>query len=387
MPKRIPTGRIFQKTYKDRGGVKQKTTTWYLKYYRGGKPVELSSGTEDYDEALKMLRKKMADVGAAHTDDPDRVTMGQLFDLLLEDYRFKNRKSTYDTELRVDAHLRPFFGEMKVKAIGTTVLKQFVARRRRQEAEAATINKELAWVRRAMKIGAQHEPVLVDRVPHFDMLAIDNVREGTIDHEVYRAVRDRLPQYARIALVIGYHTGARKGEICSIKLDHVDMKAARIFRPGRSTKNGTPRYLPIYGYMAAELEMALAVIDAWNKQNPRRRCPYLLQRFGKRVFDFEKVWSAAVKDAGAEEALFHDLRRTAVTNMIDAGLSEKEAMEISGHKTRAVFDRYHIVSERRMKQNAEKLDQHLKTKEAAFQQQNVGASGEDAGVRRKERLM
>jgi hypothetical protein len=49
--------------------------------------------------------------------------------------------------------------------------------------------------------------------------------------------------------------------------------------------------------------------------------------------------------------------------MIEAGLSEKEAMEISGHKTRAVFDRYHIVSERRMKQNTEKLEAHLKAKE------------------------
>jgi ABC-type lipoprotein export system ATPase subunit len=51
-----------------------------------------------------------------------------------------------------------------------------------------------------------------------------------------------------------------------------------------------------------------------------------------------------------------------VTNMIEAGLSEKEATEIRGHKTRAVFDRYHIVSERRMKQNAE-LEAHIKSKE------------------------
>jgi integrase len=59
----------------------------------------------------------------------------------------------------------------------------------------------------------------------------------------------------------------------------------------------------------------------------------------------------------------HDLRRTALTNMIEAGLSEKEAMEISGHKTRAVFDLYHIVSDRRLKEMAGKLEVHLKTKE------------------------
>ncbi len=62
--------------------------------------------------------------------------------------------------------------------------------------------------------------------------------------------------------------------------------------------------------------------------------------------------------------------------MIEAGLSEKEAMEISGHKTRAVFDRYHSVSERRMKQNAEKLEQHLKAKEATSAKGTVTDGGD-----------
>lgn len=63
--------------------------------------------------------------------------------------------------------------------------------------------------------------------------------------------------------------------------------------------------------------------------------------------------------------------------MIEAGFSEKEAMEISGHKTRAVFDRYHIVSERRLKQLAGKLEAHLKAKEAPVVS--------DDGIRQNER--
>ena len=49
--------------------------------------------------------------------------------------------------------------------------------------------------------------------------------------------------------------------------------------------------------------------------------------------------------------------------MIEAGFSEKEAMEISGHKTRAVFDRYHIASQRRLNQLSERMDAHMRQKE------------------------
>lgn len=67
--------------------------------------------------------------------------------------------------------------------------------------------------------------------------------------------------------------------------------------------------------------------------------PYVFQRRkGKPVKNFRKAWKAA----GCPGRIPHDFRRTAVRNLFRVGVTDTIAMRVTGHKTRAVFDRYDI---------------------------------------------
>ena len=347
------------------GSVYLRGNVYWIKFYRQGKPFRESSQSDIYEEAERLLKRRQGEVatGKFLGLGPERIRMSELFADVLEDYRLQRRASTEDVEDRIRVHLNPAFGERRAADLYTQDLKRYISSRREAQAADATINRELAIIRRAFTLAAASDPPKVNRMIKIPRLPEDNVRCGFLEHDQYITLRNELPPHARLLLVIGYHTGIRSGELRRIRWSQVDLVAGEIRLAGPQTKNRRPRTVPIYGEMR---EWLLMTKEERDQRWPT--CEWVFARKGKQVGDFRKVWEPASARAGVPGLLFHDLRRSAVRNMERAGIPRKVAMEISGHRTESVYRRYDIVSRRDLMAAAQKLELYLEGQNQSAQE-------------------
>jgi integrase len=340
---------------KGQGNVFRRGGIWHIRYWDGRTQLRESARTKDRKEALDLLQQKLALVSkngvGAH-----QATINALLNLLIKDYREQDRASLQNVEQRVNKHVRPAFGKLQAKKLTTTHIREYKERRLASGAANATVNRELAWLRRAFNLGALEDPPLVTRVPRIVALKEDNAREGFLEEPKYRELLNALEDSVKPVFVMLYHLGMRTGELLKVKRDWVDLVEGVIYVNGRVTKNKKPKTVPIFGDMGSWLEMQLARCQALS---PKAKELFVWED-GKPIRDFRGSWQTACDSIGLPDLIPHDLRRTAVRNMIRAGVPEKVAMEISGHKTAAMLWRYNIVDTRDIVEAGRKTDRYLK---------------------------
>jgi integrase len=85
-------------------------------------------------------------------------------------------------------------------------------------------------------------------------------------------------------------------------------------------------------------------VSRWEREHARL-CPSVFHWKGRPLQKLSRSWKTACAAAGLHGRLVHDFRRTAVRNLIRAGVQQAIAMKITGHKTDSIFRRYLIVNE------------------------------------------
>jgi integrase len=351
------------------GSIRQRGAVWWIRYYRDGQRFEESSESDRITVAQRLLEQRRAEIYAGTHADPraGRVRVGDLLDDLITDYRV-NGKSVYWVKLVVAAHLRPFFGDTRLSHISKTYAQRYIDERRGAEAANGTINREMALLGRALRL-AKEQGKIKTVPPLPKKLKESAPRRGFFEHADFIAIRDALPEEMRGPLTFAYWTGCRKGEILSLRWSQVDLDHRTVRLEPGETKNDEPRMLP----MAEELhQMLVGQRELRDRDFPDS--PWVFSRGGQQIRRFDRAWEHACKATGLWDTetqrptkLFHDLRRTGVRNLVRAGVPERVAMAISGHRTRSVFDRYNIVSEADLHEAGRRLDAYItRTRQGQF---------------------
>jgi integrase len=337
------------------GRVFKRGPVYWIAYYHRGKEYRESSESDNESTAKKLLKKRIGEVAQGRLVGPnqDRITFDDLAQLLLADYQINARRSSRSARLSIN-HLRKFFGFNRAIDITTDRIKAYAVDRQKALAANASINRELAALKRMFSLAVQDGRL--NNTPYVPTLEEDNARQGFVDHSAFISLEGNLPDYLRDPITFLYLSGWRLGEMKALEWRDVDLSGRVIRLRPEISKNKEGRLLPLSAALLEMIERAHA--KRW------LNCPFVFHRDGEQIGDFRKAWSKACRAAGLPPTLVHDLRRTAVRNMVRAGIPDRVAMSLSGHKTRSIFDRYNIVSEADLARATELLQQHLASRPA-----------------------
>lgn len=275
----------------------------------------------------------------------------ELRDLLRQDYVMNNRALAKGGLCHYDHILRHFNGAA-AQDITPTKIEWYKSERLREGAARATINNELAQLRRSMNLAVEME--LLPRAPKVKMLRVDNARQGFLMPGDFRRLIQTLEVLDQVVADIVtwlYSLGWRRDEARFMPWSEVHLDSGRVQLPGDRTKEREPRLIGV----GADLHALLR--RRWEIRNG----DLVFHRDGKPVQDFRGTWDRAVKAIGQPDLHVHDLRRSFARNALQAGVPQKTIMDIAGWKTMNTFLRYCIRDEGAMGNAIDQVGEYVKT--------------------------
>jgi len=339
-------------------GLFKREKVWWMRFSYNGKQVRRSCETTSKKLAEQILCKVKTQIteGKFLEVEARDTTFEELYLDLILDYKVNRRKSL-DKIHRTIRHLEQTFSGMRALDITTSLIQGHIVERQTAGAANASINREMAALKRMFRLGVRTTPPKVTSIPYIPHLQENNVRQGYFEHDEYIAMKDALLPHMKPVIVMAYFTGMRKMEIFGLLWSQVSLAEGKITLTPQDTKNKKARVI----YMEGELLKAIRSQKALRDEKHPGAAYVFFGISGEPIKDFRSAWNSACKKAGLEGKIFHDFRRTAVRNMVRAGVPEQVAMNISGHKTRSVFERYNIVNEDDLKLAAQKVQKRFST--------------------------
>ena len=374
------TGRIFSR---------EGSSFLWCAYYLRGKEYRESTHETDPHKAEKFLKRRLKQVGADQIGaapfvgpQQERTKVSELLDGLQADYALRGKDSAqFLSNLK---YVRVAFGDWRALEVTAEKVDEYIREQLEKNSKPATINRRTQLLKQAYKLAIERGRL--SKAPVIRHLSEQgNARTGFFDEAKFREVLTHFPEYLQDYCLFGFLCGWRKNEIKTLAWEDVEGDTIRL--KGINAKTGEPRMVVLEGELAQLIARRKAPRPVTTATGDVMLADLVFHHKGQPVGDFRKAWQSACVAAGLGQLtcrrcgqptnghkceccgtdsaryvgrLFHDFRRTAVRNMVRAGVPEKVAMSISGHKTRSIFDRYNIVSEDDLRSAMQRTQDYLK---------------------------
>ena len=354
-------GNIFRPTYKLKGGTEREASTWWIRYSVNGKRVNENTHSTKKQYAEKLLTDRLGKVDRGEVEAFElgrNTTLKDVGDLLRASYAMNERRSTKKIELSLRRLEDHFGADFKVVNLNSDAIEGYRAARRKQSPNLSeqTIGGELVNLKTAMKLGYKAEKV--KKVPHIELPSnSDRYEDGEFSAEQFRAAHGNMKPWMQAPAEFLYRMGWRAEEAFGLKWSEVWWEQNEIRLPGRRTKSGKERPVPLAGRVLELLKQQRRIVAKdceWvfpgddgtrivydrASDNLKSACRKAL--VGYREENGERVPNGQFTDAdgAARHPGFHDLRRTFARMMNRAGVPLVDIMRIGGWKTMAMVARY-----------------------------------------------
>ena len=224
--------------------------------------------------------------------------------------------------------------------------------RRKTQPAPATLDREIELLNRTLNYAVRCGKLPSNPIANVKLLRQPNVRRMVLREEQFSLLLEKASLELKPILVVAYDTGMRKEEVLGLKWPQLDLKAGRLSLAPQDTKTEEGREI----YLTERAVEALRLVP----RDLRSDYVFVNPRTGQRWKEIRDQFAKACKEAGVVGLWFHDTRRSFVTNARRRGVPESVVMRMSGHKTRAVFDRYNVIEAEDLKEAVRKIENGLR---------------------------
>lgn len=342
------------------GQVLKVGDVWKIRYTLNGRRVQETAGSRKQD-AVELLNRRLGQAAEGRlTADAARLMWSDLETIILDAHA--QHRSYEKVERHVRKHLRRHFAGLRVQALTYDRMLTYKRDRLTEGARPNTVKYELSLVRTGLVVA--HKAGRLVALPPMPDIKVENTRTSFFEDWEFRATVEALRNRGAhpsvvAALTFIFWTGWRKMEALSREWRHVDFDRGEIILEAEE-KSGNKGYKArVFPFaVLPELAELLRAQRAYTDEVERRTGRVIravFHREGKPVIDYDTVFHRAMEDAGVPRKTTHDFRRTAVRRLERAGVPRKVAMELVGHKTEMMYQRYAITKAEDLREGLAKV--------------------------------